>query len=130
MKTENGKIIEATEAELRAYFLSNGWDGLYSFDEYKRKMLSAGCVILPPPGGETAATEAATAGEFVNIYDTSNKYDIIYADPPWNYNDKNCAGAAAAQYATMKLDELAALPIPQIAAKKLRAVYVGYIPEN
>lgn len=62
-------------------------------------------------------TEAATAGEFVNIYDTSNKYDIIYADPPWNYNDKNCAGAAAAQYATMKLDELAALPIPQIAAK-------------
>lgn len=117
MKTENGKIIEATEAELRAYFLSNGWDGLYSFDEYKRKMLSAGCVILPPPGGETAATEAATAGEFVNIYDTSNKYDIIYADPPWNYNDKNCAGAAAAQYATMKLDELAALPIPQIAAK-------------
>lgn len=33
MKTENGKIIEATEAELRAYFLSNGWDGLYPFDE-------------------------------------------------------------------------------------------------
>lgn len=62
-------------------------------------------------------TEAATPGEFVNIYDTSKKYEIIYADPPWNYADKNCAGAAAAQYSTMKLDELAALPIPQIAAK-------------
>ena len=62
-------------------------------------------------------TEAATPGQFVDIYNTGNKYDIIYADPPWNYADKNCAGAAAPHYNTMKLDELAALPIPQIAAK-------------
>lgn len=24
----------------------------------------------------------------VNIFNTDKKYSIIYADPPWNYNDK------------------------------------------
>lgn len=39
----------------------------------------------------------------VDIFNTDKKYDIIYADPPWAYNDKNCSGAAAAQYETMSL---------------------------
>ncbi len=36
----------------------------------------------------------------------NKKYNIIYADPPWSYSDSGCAGAAAAQYSTMKIDEL------------------------
>lgn len=24
----------------------------------------------------------------VDIFTTNKKYDIIYADPPWSYNDK------------------------------------------
>lgn len=24
----------------------------------------------------------------VDIYNTNKKYNIIYADPPWKYNDK------------------------------------------
>ena len=24
----------------------------------------------------------------------SKKYNIIYADPPWSYNDRGCSGAA------------------------------------
>ena len=39
------------------------------------------------------------------------KYSIIYADPPWSYSDSGCAGAAAAQYSTMKIDELKKLPV-------------------
>ena len=34
------------------------------------------------------------------------KYSIIYADPPWSYSDSGCSGAAAAQYATMSINEL------------------------
>jgi N6-adenosine-specific RNA methylase IME4 len=41
----------------------------------------------------------------------SKKYNIIYADPPWSYNDSGCSGAAAEQYATMTLDEMKALPV-------------------
>lgn len=45
------------------------------------------------------------------------KYQIIYADPPWSYNDSGCAGAAAAQYSTMSLDELQRLPVGAMADK-------------
>lgn len=41
----------------------------------------------------------------------NKKYSIIYADPPWSYSDSGCAGAAAAQYATMSIDELKQLPV-------------------
>lgn len=41
----------------------------------------------------------------------NKKYNIIYADPPWPYSDSGCAGAAAAQYSTMKIDELKKLPV-------------------
>lgn len=39
------------------------------------------------------------------------KYSIIYADPPWSYNDAGCQGAAAAQYQTMTIEELKQLPV-------------------
>lgn len=39
------------------------------------------------------------------------KYNIIYADPPWSYNDAGCQGAAASQYKTMTIEELKQLPI-------------------
>ena len=44
------------------------------------------------------------------------KYGIIYADPPWSYSDKGCNGAAEAQYPCMKIDEICALPVKDIAA--------------
>lgn len=45
----------------------------------------------------------------------NKKYNIIYADPPWSYNDKGCRGAAEAKYPTMTVDELKALPVMDIA---------------
>lgn len=53
----------------------------------------------------------------VDIYSTRNKYDIIYADPPWSYNDSGCQGAAAKQYNTMSQEELYNLPIKRICDK-------------
>lgn len=41
----------------------------------------------------------------------NKKYNIIYADPPWSYNDAGCQGAAAAQYKTLTIDELKKLPV-------------------
>ncbi len=53
----------------------------------------------------------------VDILTTKKKYQIIYADPPWSYSDKGCAGAAAAQYDTMSVADIAALPVKEIADK-------------
>ncbi|MFW9872184.1 MAG: MT-A70 family methyltransferase [Candidatus Thorarchaeota archaeon] len=50
------------------------------------------------------------------------KYEIIYADPPWSYNDKmKMKGAhgmirgAASFYSTMKIDDIKLLPIQDIS---------------
>lgn len=54
---------------------------------------------------------------FVDIFNTENKYKIIYADPPWRYQDKNCQGSAEHHYSTMKLSDICSLPINSIADK-------------
>jgi len=43
------------------------------------------------------------------------KYQIIYADPPWNYQDQGCQGTMANHYKGMKLEDIKQLPITQIA---------------
>ena len=53
----------------------------------------------------------------IDIFNTDKKYNIIYADPPWKYNDKGCQGAAEKIYPTMTIEEMAELPINQISEK-------------
>ncbi len=53
----------------------------------------------------------------IDITNTKNKYQIIYADPPWSYSDKGCSGAAAEHYDTMKIADIAQLPVKEIADK-------------
>jgi site-specific DNA-methyltransferase (adenine-specific) len=53
---------------------------------------------------------------FVDIYSTENKYAIIYADPPWRYQDRGCNGAAEHHYPTAKIDDISVLPVERIAA--------------
>lgn len=43
------------------------------------------------------------------------KYQIIYADPPWRYQDKGCNGNAEKHYGTMSMDELKAMPVVTLA---------------
>lgn len=43
------------------------------------------------------------------------KYQVIYADPPWSYKDKNCNGSAEKHYKTMTLEDIKKLPVNEIA---------------
>lgn len=47
----------------------------------------------------------------VDIYNTDKKYNIIYADPPWSYQDKKCNGNCENHYSTMKIEDICNLPI-------------------
>lgn len=51
------------------------------------------------------------------INEMSMRYNIIYADPPWSYDDK-CLhrGGAERHYRTMDLKDICALPINDLAA--------------
>ena len=46
----------------------------------------------------------------------NKKYGIIYADPPWNYSDKSCEGAAEKHYPSMKVNDICAMPVKDLAA--------------
>ena len=43
------------------------------------------------------------------------KYQIIYADPPWNYRDQGCQGTMANHYSGMKIEDICNLPVKEIA---------------
>ena len=56
----------------------------------------------------------------VDIYNTNKKYNIIYADPPWNFKTYSEKGkqkkSAECHYRCMNIDNIYDLPINQIAA--------------
>lgn len=53
----------------------------------------------------------------INIYNTNKKYDIIYADPPWEYRDRKPMNKPGAKdkYPTQSIEWLCSLPVKKIA---------------
>lgn len=49
---------------------------------------------------------------------SGQKYNIIYADPAWSYQDKALAGnrGACCKYQVMSIDDIKAIPVQDIAA--------------
>lgn len=41
----------------------------------------------------------------------SKKYEVIYADPPWSYNNKSTRAAADKHYGTMSIADIKQLPV-------------------
>lgn len=48
----------------------------------------------------------------------TGKYQVIYADPPWQYSNSGFDQSAEAQYPTMPTDEICALPIGALAGEE------------
>jgi N6-adenosine-specific RNA methylase IME4 len=56
---------------------------------------------------------------FVDIFNTTNKYNIIYADPPWTfktYSDKGKDRSAENHYQVLSLEDIKNLPVKNITA--------------
>lgn len=64
----------------------------------------------------------------VDIFNTENKYKIIYADPAWLYRDKAVAGGrgAGCHYTVTSLEDIKALPVEKLADDDSVLFYVGY----
>ena len=54
MKTENGKIIEATRGELYHQYITENWDNCMPFEEYLWRKMQQGVKII---GGKVDAAE-------------------------------------------------------------------------
>ena len=57
----------------------------------------------------------------VDIYNTDKKYNIIYADPPWQYKvwsrDTGLGRSAESHYNTMEKKNIQDLPVPNVCEK-------------
>lgn len=52
------------------------------------------------------------------MLNTDASYDLVYADPPWEYRDKSLhRGGAARHYNIMSFDDLCVLPVDKISNK-------------
>ena len=47
----------------------------------------------------------------------TKKYEVIYADPPWQYKVWSGSGGAELHYKTMELSDIKSLPIKMLSAK-------------
>lgn len=52
-----------------------------------------------------------------DIFNTDKKYGVVYADPPWRYNQKGVRGGAEHHYPTMSIKGLCDLPVADLAAQ-------------
>ena len=55
----------------------------------------------------------------IDINNTENKYNIIYADPPWQFSNRTGKMAPEHKrlnrYSTMKLNDIKELPVSDVA---------------
>ena len=69
----------------------------------------------------TVKTEQAPVSDkYVDIYNTLEKFRVIYADPAWSYNDKQNTpnlGGAEKHYGTMSNNDIYNLPVNNITEK-------------
>lgn len=64
-----------------------------------------------------AKAKAPSDGLVTDLRAVAGRYGAIYADPPWSYGDDGCDGGVKAQYETMSLEAIAALPVGDLALK-------------
>jgi N6-adenosine-specific RNA methylase IME4 len=75
------------------------------------------------PEDNSTSSEAASAQPLQSSSLSSfvgRQYQVVYADPPWHFKTRSKTGqdrSPCNKYRTMSVDEIAAMPIPEIAAK-------------
>lgn len=68
--------------------------------------------VLPTRPVDPCRTE-----DLVRAAATGVRFGTVYADPPWQYENRASRGAAEDHYPTLSVDEIAALPVGPLAAE-------------
>lgn len=68
------------------------------------------------PGKQMPTGKPHIAKDLQSLIRDGMKFGTIYADPPWAYSNQATRGATDNHYRTMSVDEIAAMPVSQVAA--------------
>jgi N6-adenosine-specific RNA methylase IME4 len=82
---------------------------------------------------EARRDRGADVADLVALADAGRRFNVIYADPPWEfkvYSGKGKQRSAERYYDTSSLEAIAALPIKQLAADDCYLFLWGVWPEN
>lgn len=58
-----------------------------------------------------------SAVDIIDIHHPSRKYNLIIADPPWEYDTNGYMGSTKNHYNTMSISEICKLPVEELAAE-------------
>ena len=67
-------------------------------------------------GVSPLSTDGCTVDDLSKLVAAGRKFGTIYSDPPWLYDNQGTRAATGNHYGGMTIDELAALPVRDLAA--------------
>lgn len=76
--------------------------------------------LSPEPSQPKLSTatpyKTACVSNLSDLVAAGELFGTIYADPPWEYSNRSSRGAASKHYRTMSIEDIAALPVGELAA--------------
>jgi N6-adenosine-specific RNA methylase IME4/ParB-like chromosome segregation protein Spo0J len=66
----------------------------------------------------TPAERTYATRDLGSLVASGRRFGTIYADPPWRYRNTRTGGAAERHYPTMAVEDIAALPVRELAAEQ------------
>jgi N6-adenosine-specific RNA methylase IME4 len=114
--------IFISEDELNAKVEAKAKEKLKELEDQKKAAKEAKFIELQQKKEQyIERVETKNINEFkVDIFNTTEKFRVIYADPAWSYNDKQetpMLGGASKHYNTMSVSEICSLPVKDISEK-------------
>lgn len=76
----------------------------------------AKAMLQPGKAPNAADEESCSVKDLQEAIYSGKKFGTIYADPPWRYQNQGTRASTDNHYQTMTVDEIAALPIKELAA--------------
>ncbi len=100
--------------------------GRWTVQQLRRALAAERLAATPGAGAQAIRLGAGAAGEtagaavadLAGLVASGRRFGCIYADPPWRYDNRVTRAAAENHYATMALEELATLPVGELAAER------------
>ena len=130
-----GSTMEPTIPEGISKKQSHRWQRIASLDgeEFERhiqetravrdELTTAGVLRLAkksakPEPGPLANGDGCTVDDLQKLVGAGRTFGTIYADPPWKYGNQATRASTDNHYVTMTVEEIAALPVPALAADR------------
>jgi N6-adenosine-specific RNA methylase IME4 len=96
---------------------------IFDTKEAGRELTTAAVLSLAKSTGnktrnDAVVAEAKSEEDIAALVTAGEKFGTIYADPPWRYGNQVTRGSTDNHYPTMTVDEIAALPVGDLAAEQ------------